>query len=73
MRDVVRPAPPAVDLGDLVASYVRIWSDLVENDPHNRLRAVSIALKREVDFQRRFLIHEENEEPDEAPIEEVLA
>jgi hypothetical protein len=63
MRDVRSRIPAAVDLGDLVASYVRILGDLVENDGHDRLRPISTALRREISYLRAGLIEETAAEP----------
>lgn len=63
MRDVVRRAPAAVDLADLVASLTRVLGDLVEHDPHDRHRPVSTALRREINYLRAGLINENATEP----------
>src|SRR6266568_9487301 len=50
------PAPAAVDLGDLVASYVRILSDVVEHDGHELLRPISVALRNEINHLRAGIL-----------------
>ncbi len=55
---VVRPALPAVDLTDLIASFGRVLAYLDANDPHDRLIVLRRALRAEVDYQRAGIVPE---------------